>query len=72
MAKKFKVKTAAVFDGQPVGTTIELDEKLARKYEALKYLEIIEEVKPKSKPKKSTSKKSSSATKKTEKKSAKK
>lgn len=72
MSKKYRVKTQAVFDGQPVGTTIELDEKLARKYEALKYLEIIEEVKPKSKPKKSTSKKSSSATKKTEKKSAKK
>mgnify|MGYP001405690042 FL=1 len=72
MAKKFKVKTAAVFNGQPVGSTIELDEKVARKYEALKYLEIIEEIKPKSKPKKSTSKKSTSATKKTEKKSAKK
>ena len=72
METKYKVKTAAVFDGQPVGSTIELDEKVARKYEALKYLEIIEEVKPKSKPKKSTSKKSSSATKKTEKKSAKK
>ena len=72
MTKKFKVKTAAVFDGQPVGSTIELDEKVARKYESLKYLEIIEEVKPKSKPKKSTSKKSTSATKKTEKKSAKK
>ena len=72
MATKYKVKTAAVFNGQPVGSTIELDEKVARKYEALKYLEIIEEVKPKSKPKKSTSKKSTSATKKTEKKSAKK
>ena len=72
MSKKYKVKTAAVFNGQPVGSIIELDEKIARKYEALKYLEIIEEVKQKSKPKKSTSKKSSSATKKTEKKSAKK
>ena len=72
MATKFKVKTAAVFDGQPVGSTIELEEKVARKYEALKYLEIIEEIKPKTKPKKSTSKKSTSATKKTEKKSAKK
>ena len=72
MSKKYRVKTAAVFNGQPVGSTIELDEKVARKYEALKYLEIIEEVKPKSKPKKSTSKKSTSATKKTEKKSAKK
>jgi len=72
MATKFKVKTAAVFNGQPVGSIIELDEKVARKYEALKYLEIIEEIKPKSKPKKSTSKKPTSATKKTEKKSAKK
>ena len=72
MRTKYKVKTKAVFNGQPVGSIIELDEKVARKYEALKYLEIIEEVKPKSKPKKSTSKKSSSATKKTEKKSAKK
>jgi len=72
MSKKYKVKTKAVFNGQPVGSTIELDEKVARKYEALKYLEIIEEIKAKSKPKKSTSKKSTSATKKTEKKSAKK
>jgi len=64
MAKKYKVKTAAVFDGQPVGSIIELDGVTAKKYEALKYLEIIEEVKPKSKPrpkakttKKSTTKK---------------
>ena len=65
MATKFKVKTAAVFNGQPVGSIIELDEKVARKYEALKYLEIIEEIKPKSKPKKKTAaKKSKSATKK--------
>lgn len=72
MSKKYKVKTAAVFNGQSVGSIIELDEKVARKYEALKYLEIIEEIKPKSKPKKSTSKKLTSATKKTERKSAKK
>jgi len=54
MSKKFKVKTAAVFNGQPVGSTIELDEATAKKYEALKYLEIIEEVKSvkKTKPKK--------------------
>lgn len=45
MSKKFKVKTAAVFNGQPVGSIIELDEVTAKKYEALKYLEIIEEVK---------------------------
>jgi len=60
MSKKYKVKTAAVFNGQPVGSIIELDEATAKKYEALKYLEIIEEVKQtkqakpktKSKPKK--------------------
>lgn len=63
MAKRYKVKTKAVFNGQPVGSTIELSEDVARKYEAMKYLEIIEEVKqkPKSKP----VKKSTSATKKT-------
>ena len=49
MATKFKVKTAAVFNGQPVGSTIELDGKTAKKYEAKKYLEIIEEIKPKPK-----------------------
>ena len=52
MSKKFKVKTAAVFNGQPVGSIIELDEVTAKKYESLKYLEIIEEIKPKAKPKK--------------------
>ena len=49
MATKYKVKTGAVFNGQPVGSTIEMDEKSAKKYEALKYLEIIEEVKAKPK-----------------------
>lgn len=59
MSKKFKVKTAAVFNGQPVGSTIELDGKTAKKYEALKYLEIIEEVKAKQtkKPAKTSTKK---------------
>lgn len=41
---KYKVKTAAIFDGQPAGSTIEMDEALAKKYEALKYVEIISEV----------------------------
>ena len=68
MAKKFKVKTAAVFNGQPPGSTIELDEAIAKKYEAMKYLEIISEVKPKSKP----AKKAKSAPKKPAKTSAKK
>ena len=62
MATKYKVKTAAVFNGQPVGSIIELYEHVAKKYEDLKYLNIIEEVKPK---KKSTKKKE---TKKTDKK----
>jgi len=49
MATKYKVKTKAVFNGQPVGSTVELDGKTAKKYEALKYLEIIEEIKAKPK-----------------------
>jgi len=49
MARKYKVKTKAVFNGQPPGSTIEVDEDFARKYEALKYLEIIGEIKPKPK-----------------------
>lgn len=59
METKYKVKTKAVFNGQPVGSTIELDGKTAKKYEALKYLEIIEEVKAKQtkKPAKASSKK---------------
>ena len=59
MPKKYKVKTAAVFNGQPVGTIIELGEATAKRYEALKYLEIIEEVKQakKAKPKPKTTKK---------------
>lgn len=59
MATKYKVKTKAVFNGQPVGSTIELDGKTAKKYEALKYLEIIEEVKAKQtkKPAKTSTKK---------------
>lgn len=65
MATKYKVKTKAVFNGQPPGSTIEVDEDFARKYEALKYLEIVGEVKEqkpkadekgKSAPKKSASK----------------
>ena len=64
MSKKFKVKTAAVFNGQPVGSIIELDEVTAKKYEALKYLEIIEEVKPKTKPKAKTTKKTATTKKK--------
>ena len=68
MATKYKVKTKAVFNGQPVGSTIEMDGKSAKKYEALKYLEIIEEIKAKPKP----AKKAKSAPKKPAKTSAKK
>jgi len=68
MAKKLKVRTKAVFNGQPVGSTIELDGKTAKKYESLKYLEIIEEIKAKPKP----AKKAKSAPKKPAKTSAKK
>ena len=49
MAKKVRVVTKAVFNGQPVGSIIELDEATTKKYEALKYLEIIEEIKAKPK-----------------------
>lgn len=56
MATKYKVKTKAVIDGQPVGSTIELDEATAKRLAKMKYVEIIEEVKP--------VKKSTSATKK--------
>lgn len=45
----YKVKTNAVFNGQPPGTILEVDEGFARKYEALKYLVIIEEVTAKTK-----------------------
>lgn len=74
MAKSFKVKTAAIFDGQPAGSTIELDESLAKHYEALKYVEIIEEVKAPVKKstsatKKPASKRTSTKSKKTEAKS---
>ena len=66
MAKKYKVKTAAVFNGQPVGSIVELDEVTAKKYEALKYLEIIEEIKQakQTKPKAETTKKTDTTKKK--------
>lgn len=66
MAKKYKVKTAAVFNGQPVGSIIELDEATAKKYEALKYLEIVEEVKQakQTKPKPKATKKTDTTKKK--------
>lgn len=52
MTKKFKVKTVgAIFNNQPLGSTIELSEQLAKKYSGLGYVEIISEVKPKATPK---------------------
>lgn len=63
MAKIFKVKTKAVFNGQPPGSTIEVDEDFAKKYEALKYLEIVGEVKEE-KPKAKVDEKGESAPKK--------
>ena len=64
--KKYKVKTKAIFNGQPVGSIIELDEVTAKKYEALKYLEIIEEVKQtkQTRPKAKTTKKTATTKKK--------
>jgi len=62
MSKKYNVKTRAIFNGQPAGSTIVLSEKSAKKYEAMKYVEIISEVKPKSKPKSKPSKKASAKT----------
>lgn len=43
---KYKVKTMAVIDRQPVGSTIELDESSAKRLAKMNYVEIIEEVKP--------------------------
>lgn len=57
MAKNYKVKTKAVIDRQPIGSTIELDEATAERLAKMKYVEIIEEVK-------APVKKSTSATKK--------
>lgn len=63
-----KVKTiGAVFNGQPIGSTIELSEVEAKHYEKLGYVEVIKE-KPKATPKadekgKSAPKKSASKSK---------
>jgi len=64
MATKYKVKTKAVFNGQPVGSIIELDEAAAKMYAARNYVKIIEEVKKTAR--RTQSKKSTSATKKTD------
>jgi len=64
MTNKFRVKTAAVIDNNPVGSIIELPKKTAESLAAKKYVEIIEEIKsakkesaPKKQAKKSSTKK---------------
>lgn len=71
---KYKVKTKAVIDRQPIGSTIELDEATAKRLAKMKYIEIIEEVKAPVKKstsatKKPASKRTSTKSKKTEAKS---
>ena len=56
MTKKFKVKTTAVIDRHPVGSTIGLDEATAKALAEKGYVTIIEEV-AKPKAKKTTKKK---------------
>jgi len=68
MSAKYKVKTTAVINRNPVGSTIELPKTTADKLVAKGYVEIIEEIKPKKKP----AKKAKSAPKKPAKTSAKK
>lgn len=57
---KVKVETiGAIIDGHPIGSTIELEERTAKRLEALKYVRIINkqaDEKGKSAPKKSASK----------------
>ena len=48
---KYKVKTTAVIDRNPVGSTIELPKKTAESLFQKGYVDIIEEIKPKAKPK---------------------
>lgn len=56
MTKKFKVKTTAVIDRHPVGSTIELDEATAKALAEKYYVTIIGEA-TKPKAKKTTKKK---------------
>ena len=56
MTKKFKVKTTAVIDRRPVGSTIELGEATAKALAKKGYVTIIGEV-TKPKAKKTTKKK---------------
>ena len=65
MAKKYNVKTTAVIDNNPVGSTIVLPKKTAESLADKGYVDILSEVKAETKPKRTASKKSTSATKKT-------
>lgn len=65
---KFKVKTTAVIDNNPVGSIIELSKESAEKLSSKNYVIIIEEIKPKKAP----AKKAKSAPKKPATKTAKK
>lgn len=55
---KYKVKTTAVIDRNPVGSTIELPKNTAEYLFQKGYVDIIEEVKPKPKSAKKTATKS--------------
>lgn len=61
MIKKYKVKTKAVIDRNPVGSTIELPKADADRLSNINYVDIIGEVKPT--PKKAPAKKASAPTK---------
>lgn len=58
MAKRFNVRSiGVVINNTPIGTTVEVSEKLARKLESDGVVEVLNEVKPKTSPKPKTVKK---------------
>lgn len=57
MSKRYKVKTKAVINRNPVGTTIELPKADADRLSNINYVDIVSEVKPA--PKKAPAKKAS-------------
>lgn len=65
MTKKYNVKTTAVIDNNPVGSTIVLPKKTAESLADKGYVDILSEVKAETKPRRTVSKKTTSATKKT-------
>ncbi|MHC8516778.1 hypothetical protein [Sporosarcina sp. ITBMC105] len=46
MSRKYNVKTTAVINGHAVGSTITLDADTAERLAAIKYVELLDEVKP--------------------------